>query len=143
MSLRHPRRTNYLLLPHPPWNQLLVAAKYLETWLQQWRLCCEGKRFEFRRRLESAVQPNFSALERHRKQPNGRLAAEWCAFSGTGNQKIFACFLKFQGPKISFSDPVLGLQKTTFSALCGRISGPSLGPKLAPLCSEMLIFTPH
>ena len=56
---------------------------------------------------------------------------------------FFTCFSKFQGPKISFSDLVLGLQKITCSALLGRISGPSVGPKVAPLCSEMLIFTPR
>ena len=69
--------------------------------------------------MESVFQPHFSALERHRKRPNGRLAAEWCAFSNTGNQFFVTFVLKFQGPNISFSGLVLGLQKPLFRSSLG------------------------
>ena len=97
-------------------------------------------------KFEAVWKALFNLILRPLKDTENSQTGVWLqsgALFQAPKNKLFHMSLKFQGPKISFSDPVLGLQKTTFSALSGCISGPSLGPKLAPLCSEMFIFTPH
>ena len=65
------------------------------------------------------------------------------AFFRHRKSKLFRMFFEIPRPQNQFFRPCFGAPQTTFSALFGRISGPSVGPKVAPLCSEMLICTPR